>query len=168
MSGYARQTVGLIAEEGGRAEAVAVDIGDELSVRRAVTQVAATFGGPDFAVNNAGIPSTGHILTEMPVHEWERVLRVNLTGTWLRLKYELPVMKQDGGGAIVNVASNGGLYAIPGAPAYVASKHGVVGLSKVAAYEGQFKKQIARAELQRQLRRRIGEQAVQRMTADTD
>ncbi|MER6338233.1 SDR family NAD(P)-dependent oxidoreductase [Streptomyces tendae] len=114
---------------------MAVDIGDELSVQRAVTHVAATFGRLDFAVNNAGIPTTGHILTEILVHEWERVLRVNLTGTWLCLKYQLPVMKQHGGGAIVNVASNGGLYAIPGAPAYMASKHGVVGLPKVAAVD---------------------------------
>ncbi|MGW0819346.1 SDR family NAD(P)-dependent oxidoreductase [Streptomyces viridiviolaceus] len=131
----ARQTVELIAEEGGRAEAVAVDIGDEQSVQRAVTQVVATFGGLDFAVNNAGITSHDRILTEMLVQEWERVLRVNLIGTWLCMKHELPVMKQHGGGAIVNVASNGGLYAIPSAPAYVASKHGVVGLSKVAAVD---------------------------------
>ncbi|MFI0835660.1 SDR family NAD(P)-dependent oxidoreductase [Streptomyces sp. NPDC021140] len=131
----ARQTVGLVAQEGGRAEAMAVDIGDEHSVRRAVAQVVATFGGLDFAVNNGGIPSTGKVLTEMPLHEWEQVMRVNLTGTWLCLKYELPMMKRRGGGAIVNVASNGGLYAIPGAPAYVAGKHGVVGLSKVAAVD---------------------------------
>ncbi|GHB70263.1 short chain dehydrogenase [Streptomyces viridiviolaceus] len=133
--GNARRTVGLIVKEGGRAEAVAVDIGDEQSVQRAVTQVVATFGGLDFAVNSAGVPSYDRVLTEMSVQEWERVLRVNLIGTWLCLKYELPVMKQHGGGAIVNVASNGGLYAIPGAPAYVASKHGVVGLSKVAAVD---------------------------------
>ncbi|WP_280266027.1 SDR family NAD(P)-dependent oxidoreductase [Nocardia wallacei] len=131
----ARETVELIVAEGGRAEAVAVDIGDEQSVQRAIAQVVATFGGFDFAVNNAGVPSTNRIMTEMSVEEWERVLRVNLIGTWLCLKYELPVMKQRGGGAIVNVASNGGLYAIPGAPAYVASKHGVVGLSKVAAVD---------------------------------
>ncbi|MFE9610921.1 SDR family NAD(P)-dependent oxidoreductase [Streptomyces sp. NPDC006012] len=133
----ARQTVELIAKKGGRAEAVAVavDISDEESVQRAVTQVVAAFGGLDFAVNNAGIPSHNRVLTEMSVQEWERVLRVNVIGTWLCMKYELPAMKQHGGGAIVNVASNGGLYAIPGAPAYVASKHGVVGLSKVAAVD---------------------------------
>ncbi|MEU5834918.1 glucose 1-dehydrogenase [Streptomyces diacarni] len=131
----ARQTVELIVKEGAPAEAVAVDIEDEQSVQRAVTQVVATFGGLDFAVNNAGIPSHDRVLTEMSVQEWERVLRVNLIGTWLCLKYELPVMKQHGGGAIVNVASNGGLYAIPSAPAYVAGKHGVVGLSKVAAVD---------------------------------
>ncbi|MEU4969052.1 SDR family NAD(P)-dependent oxidoreductase [Streptomyces smyrnaeus] len=131
----ARQTAELIVKEGGRAEAVAVDIGDEQSVQRAVAQVMATFGGLDFAVNNAGIPSYDRDLTEMSIREWERVLRVNLIGTWLCMKYELPVIKQHGGGAIVNVASNGGLYAIHGAPAYVASKHGVVGLSKVAAMD---------------------------------
>lgn len=131
----ARQTVELIVKEGGRAEAVAVDIGDEQSVQRAVAQVVAAFGGLDFAVNNAGTPSYNQVLTEMSVQEWERVLRVNVIGTWLCMKYELPAMKQRGGGAVVNVASNGGLYAIPGAPAYVAGKHGVVGLSKVAAVD---------------------------------
>lgn len=131
----ARETVQLIAQEGGRAEAVPVDIGDEQSVARAVTQVVAMFGGLDFAVNNAGIPSHNRILTEMSVQEWEHVLRVNVIGTWLCMKYELPAIRQRGGGAIVNVASNGGLYAIPSAPAYVASKHGVVGLSKVAAVD---------------------------------
>ncbi|MFJ2957883.1 SDR family NAD(P)-dependent oxidoreductase [Streptomyces sp. NPDC087270] len=131
----ARRTVELIAREGGRAEAVAVDIGDEESVRRAVAQVVAVFGGLDFAVNNAGVPSHQRVLTEMTVQEWEHVLRVNLIGTWLCMKYELPAMKRRGGGAIVNVASNGGLYAIPGAPAYVAGKHGVVGLSKAAAVD---------------------------------
>ncbi|WP_411146956.1 SDR family NAD(P)-dependent oxidoreductase [Streptomyces sp. x-80] len=131
----ARETVQLIAQEGGRAEAVPVDIGDEQSVERAVTQVVAMFGGLDFAVNNAGIPSHNRILTEMSVQEWEHVLRVNVIGTWLCMKYELPAIRQRGGDAIVNVASNGGLYAIPSAPAYVASKHGVVGLSKVAAVD---------------------------------
>jgi NAD(P)-dependent dehydrogenase (short-subunit alcohol dehydrogenase family) len=131
----ARETVQLIAQEGGRAEAVPVDIGDEQSVERAVTQVVAMFGGLDFAVNNAGIPSHNRILTEMSVQEWEHVLRVNVIGTWLCMKYELPAIRQRGGGAIINVASNGGLYAIPSAPAYVASKHGVVGLSKVAAVD---------------------------------
>lgn len=131
----ARETAELIVREGGRAEAVVVDIGDEQSVQRAVARVVALFGGLDFAVNNAGVPSHNRELTDMTVQEWERVLRVNVIGTWLCMKYELPVMKQRGGGAIVNVASNGGLYAIPSAPAYVAGKHGVVGLSKVAAVD---------------------------------
>ncbi|MCW8216564.1 SDR family NAD(P)-dependent oxidoreductase [Streptomyces griseolus] len=132
----ARETVKLMAGEGGRAEAVAVDIGDEASVRQAVARVMDAFGGLDFAVNNAGIPSHNRVLTDMTLQEWEHVLRVNVIGTWLCMKYELPALQRRGGGAIVNVASNSGLYAIPAAPAYVASKHGVVGLSKVAVGYG--------------------------------
>lgn len=131
----AEETVALITAEGGTATAIAVDVGVEESVRRAVEQVVDAFGGLDFALNNAAIPSLNRSLVELTAQEWERVLRVNLTGTFLCLKYEVPALRQRGGGAIVNMASNGGLYAIPGASAYVASKHGVVGLSKVAAVD---------------------------------
>jgi NAD(P)-dependent dehydrogenase (short-subunit alcohol dehydrogenase family) len=131
----AAETVALIAADGGTAEAIAVDISDERSVEEAVERVVKTFGGLDFALNNAGVPSMGVRLSDMTLPEWERVVRVNLTGTFLCMKHELPVMQRGGGGAIVNTASNGGLYAIPRAPAYVASKHGVVGLSKVAAVD---------------------------------
>lgn len=131
----AAKTVALIAAEGGTAEAIAVDIGDERSVQEAVEHVVKTFGGLDFALNNAGVPSMGVGLADMTLPEWEHIVRVNLTGTFLCMKHELPVMQSRGGGAIVNTASNGGLYAIPHAPAYVASKHGVVGLSKVAAVD---------------------------------
>jgi NAD(P)-dependent dehydrogenase (short-subunit alcohol dehydrogenase family) len=125
----------LVAAEGGTAEAIAADISDERSVEEAVERVVKTFGGLDFALNNAGVPSMDVRLADMTLPEWERVVRVNLTGTFLCMKHELPVMRRQGGGAIVNTASNGGLYAIPHAPAYVASKHGVVGLSKVAAVD---------------------------------
>ncbi|MFJ2226628.1 SDR family oxidoreductase [Streptomyces halstedii] len=101
-----------------------------------MARVMDAFGGLDFAVDNAGIPSHNRILTDMTLQEWEHVLRVNVIGTWLCMKYELPALQRRGGGAIVNVASNGGLYAIPAAPAYVASKHGVVGLSKVTVGYG--------------------------------
>jgi NAD(P)-dependent dehydrogenase (short-subunit alcohol dehydrogenase family) len=131
----AAETVALIAGEGGKAVAIVVDIGDEPAVQDAVDRVITTFGGLDVAVNNAAVPSTNHDLTGIPVEEWDRVVRVNLTGTFLCMKYELPALQRRGGGAIVNVASSGGLYAIPRAPAYVASKHGVVGLSKTAAVD---------------------------------
>lgn len=131
----AAQTTALIAAEGGTAEAIAVDISDEQAVQEAVERVVTTLGGLDFALNNAGVPSMGVRLTDMTLPEWERIVRVNLTGTFLCMKHELPVMQRRGGGAIVNTASNGGLHAIPHAPAYVASKHGVVGLSKVAAVD---------------------------------
>jgi NAD(P)-dependent dehydrogenase (short-subunit alcohol dehydrogenase family) len=131
----AEETVASIVEAGGTATAIAADVADEPSVRAGVAAVVAAFGGLDFAVNNAGVPSTGRQLTDMTPDEWESVLRVNLTGTFLCLRAELPELRSRGGGAIVNIASNGGLHAIPNAPAYVASKHGVVGLTKVAAVD---------------------------------
>lgn len=129
----AAATVEMIKKDGGEALALTVDIAEEESVRAAVERAASAFGGLDFAVNNAGMASHHRQLDQMSLGEFERVVAVNLAGTFLCLKYELPLLT--GGGAIVNVASNGGLYAIPGAPAYVAAKHGIVGLTKVAAVD---------------------------------
>jgi NAD(P)-dependent dehydrogenase (short-subunit alcohol dehydrogenase family) len=128
----AAETVELIEKEGGQALAVTVDIADEDSVKAAIERTVAAYGGLDFAVNNAGMASHHRQLDEMTLAEFNRVLGVNLAGTFLCMKYELPLLN---GGAIVNVASNGGLYAIPHAPAYVAAKHGVVGLTKAAAVD---------------------------------
>ncbi|MFD7923591.1 SDR family NAD(P)-dependent oxidoreductase [Streptomyces sp. NPDC059740] len=131
----AADTAERIKEEGGAALAVCVDVVDEDAVRAAVERTVETCGGLDFAVNNAGLASHHRQLDEMSLEEFERVAHVNLGGTFLCMKYELPALRNRGGGAIVNVASNGGLYAIPTAPAYVAAKHGVVGLTKVAAVD---------------------------------
>jgi NAD(P)-dependent dehydrogenase (short-subunit alcohol dehydrogenase family) len=131
----AARTTALIIEEGGKAIAITADIGDGRSVQQAIAQVVGMFGGLDFALNNAAIPSVNRELTDITFEEWDRVVRVNLTGTFLCMKHEIPELRRRGGGSIVNMASNGGLYAIPRAPAYVASKHGVVGLSKVAAVD---------------------------------
>ncbi|MFJ8806381.1 SDR family NAD(P)-dependent oxidoreductase [Streptomyces sp. NPDC102490] len=131
----AAETTELIRKDGGQAQALPVDIADEDAVRGAVERTVETYGGLDFAVNNAGLDSHHRTLDQMTAEEFEHVVRVNLTGTFLCMKYELPELHSRGGGAIVNVASNGGLYAIPTAPAYVAAKHGVVGLSKVAAVD---------------------------------
>ncbi|MGI5226967.1 SDR family NAD(P)-dependent oxidoreductase [Actinoallomurus sp. CA-142502] len=128
----AAETTEMIRKDGGEALTVFVDIADEASVRAAVERTVTAYGGLDFAVNNAGLASHRR-LDEMTLGEFERVVRVNLAGTFLCMKYELPLL--GGGGAIVNVASNGGLYAIPNAPAYVAAKHGIVGLTKVAAVD---------------------------------
>ncbi|MEV5706189.1 SDR family oxidoreductase [Actinoallomurus sp. NPDC052274] len=133
--GAAAETAELIGRGGGEALAVTVDIADECSVRAAVERTVAAYGGLDFAVNNAGLASHHRRLDQMTLEEFERVVRVNLAGTFLCMRYELPLLRRRGGGAIVNVASNGGLYAIPTAPAYVAAKHGVVGLTKVAAVD---------------------------------
>ena len=139
----AAETAELIRKDGGEALAVTVDIADEDSVREAVQRTVAAFGGLDFAVNNAGMASHNRQLDQMTAGEFERVVQVNLVGTFLCMKRELPLLGGGsggragggGGGAIVNIASNGGLYAIPHAPAYVAAKHGIVGLTKVAAVD---------------------------------
>ncbi len=131
----AAETTELIRKDGGEALTVTVDIADERSVQAAVERTVTAYGHLDFAVNNAGVASHNRQLDQMTLDEFERVIRVNLAGTFLCMKYELPLMKLNGGGAIVNIASNGGLYAIPHAPAYVAAKHGVVGLTKVAAVD---------------------------------
>lgn len=132
----ARDTVAAIEASGGRALPLAVDVADEDSVGTAVTAVAEAFGGLDFAHNNAGVtgePATR--LHEMTTAEWDRIVAINLTGTYNCMKYELALLEERGGGAIVNTSSNAGLYGIPGMPAYVASKHGVVGISKSAAVD---------------------------------
>ncbi|MEV6790751.1 SDR family oxidoreductase [Streptomyces sp. NPDC051320] len=129
----ADETTEMIRKGGGEALTVAVDIADERSVRAAVERTVTAYGGLDFAVNNAGMASHHRQLDRMTADEFERAVHVNLTGTFLCMKYELPLLR--GGGAIVNIASNGGLYAIPHAPAYVAAKHGIVGLTKAAAVD---------------------------------
>jgi NAD(P)-dependent dehydrogenase (short-subunit alcohol dehydrogenase family) len=129
----AAETAELIEKDGGQALALTVDIADEGSVRAAVERTVAAYGGLDFAVNNAGMASDFRRLDEMTLDDFERVVRVNLAGTFLCMKYELPLL--EGGGAIVNIASNGGLYAIPTAPAYVAAKHGILGVTRAAALE---------------------------------
>ncbi|GAA4629392.1 SDR family oxidoreductase [Actinoallomurus vinaceus] len=131
----AAETTEMIRKDNGEALTVTVDIADERSVQAAVERTVTAYGGLDFAVNNAGLDSHHRQLDQMTLDEFERVVRVNLAGTFLCMKYELPVLRRRGGGAIVNIASNGGLYAIPTAPAYVAAKHGIVGLTKVAAID---------------------------------
>ncbi|MCO8305051.1 MULTISPECIES: SDR family NAD(P)-dependent oxidoreductase [Streptomyces] len=131
----AAETTEMIRKDGGEALAVTVDIADEDSVRAAVERTVTAYGGLDFAVNNAGMASHHQQLDQMTLDQFERVVHVNLAGTFLCMKYELPALRRRGGGAIVNIASNGGLYAIPTAPAYVAAKHGIVGLTKVAAVD---------------------------------
>ncbi len=129
------KTAEIITAAGGRALPLKSDISDEDSVREAIATTVDAHGDLHVAVNNAAIPSTGQDLAAMTAAAWERVIAVNLTGTFFSMKYEIPRMRSAGGGAIVNVASNGGLYAIEHAPAYVAGKHGVVGLTKAAAVD---------------------------------
>jgi len=98
--------------------------------------VVETYGRLDCAFNNAGIEETSLLPTAESTEEnWDRVIGTNLKGVWLCMKYELAQMVKQGSGAIVNTASVGGLVGFEGIGAYVASKHGVIGLTKTAALE---------------------------------
>jgi NAD(P)-dependent dehydrogenase (short-subunit alcohol dehydrogenase family) len=131
----AEATAKAIAEAGGVARPVACDVTDEASVAAMVAEVVDTWGRLDFAHNNAGIsPATGDTVVCSKA-DWDAILAVNLTGVWLCMHHEIPAMLAGDGGAIVNTSSGVGLKAFPGQPAYVASKHGVVGLTKAAALE---------------------------------
>lgn len=136
-----QQTVHMITENGGAATFVQVDVTNASEVEALIAQTVRTYGRLDCAYNNAGISGAGiageprTLTAEYPEERWHRVLAVNLTGVWLCMRYEITHMLTQGGGAIVNTASVAGLVGLPYASAYVASKHGVVGLTKTAALE---------------------------------
>jgi NAD(P)-dependent dehydrogenase (short-subunit alcohol dehydrogenase family) len=136
-----QQTVHMITENGGEATFVRVDVTQATEVEAMLTKAVQTYGRLDCAHNNAGISGIGiagaqrAFTAEYPEERWHEVIAINLTGVWLCMKYELQQMLKQGGGAIVNTASVAGLVGLPAASAYVASKHGVVGLTKTAALE---------------------------------
>ncbi|MGW0817900.1 SDR family NAD(P)-dependent oxidoreductase [Streptomyces viridiviolaceus] len=132
----AEKAAAELTAEGIRAAAVEVDVTRPESVETAVTFAVDTFGGLDLAVNNAGIGGPSAPTGEYDVDAYQRVVRTNLDGVFYSMRYELPAIEAAGrGGAIVNVASILGSVAFVGSPAYVAAKHGVVGLTKSAAAE---------------------------------
>lgn len=128
------ETVTLIERAGGRAVFVAADVTSEDDQRQLVAECVSAFGRLDFAHNNAGVDLQATV-EETTVEQWDATLGVNLKGVWLGMKHQLPQMRQHGEGAIVNTASGAGTLAVPGLAAYIASKHGVVGLTKAAALE---------------------------------
>ena len=127
------ETARLIHEAGGEARFVRTDVAQAADVEALVATAVASFGRLDCAFNNAGINIEHGPLTECSEEQWDRILAVNLKGIFLCMKSEIPAMRRAGGGAIVNNASVVGLGGSRGAPAYVASKHGIVGLTRAAA-----------------------------------
>src|SRR4029077_20443068 len=129
----AEGVAGEIASNGGKGAAVTVDVTDPGSVEAAVTTVAKDLGRPEILVNSAGIGAFSRTEEETP-ERWGAIIGVNLTGTFLMCRYTLPHLL-DGGGTIVNVASNAGLMGQPFSAAYCASKGGVVNLTRALADE---------------------------------
>jgi NAD(P)-dependent dehydrogenase (short-subunit alcohol dehydrogenase family) len=128
------QTVRLIEQEGGHAEFLAGDVSVEADCQAAVARTREAFGRLDFAHNNAGVELQDTICGTSE-EDFDRVIAVNLKGVWLGMKHQIPAMLEHGGGSIVNTASLAGLVAVPSLAAYIASKHGVVGLTRSAAVE---------------------------------
>jgi NAD(P)-dependent dehydrogenase (short-subunit alcohol dehydrogenase family) len=130
-----RESVAEIERAGGRAVFVELDVTDLDQVVAAVGTAERTFGGLDWAFNCAGIQGPLTEVAEFDEEAWAQTIAVNLTGVWRCMKHEIQLMLEHGGGAVVNAASNFGLVAAPGMAAYSSSKHGVLGLTKVAAIE---------------------------------
>jgi NAD(P)-dependent dehydrogenase (short-subunit alcohol dehydrogenase family) len=128
-------TVAGIEAAGGEASFIRTDVSDRSEVWAMVEHAVATYGGLDCAHNNAGIAAPLAKLADYPDDGWDRTLAVMLTGVYHCMKAEIPRMLERGGGAIVNTASGVGLVGYPGQAAYTASKHGVLGLTKVAALD---------------------------------
>src|SRR5215207_9394574 len=130
-----QETARLIEEQGGRAIAVKCDVTRSDDVMAALDKTIEAFGRLDFAFNNAGVEQRNAAIAEFEEDEWNRIMDINLRGVFLCMKYEIPLMLKQGGGAIVNTSSGAGVIGIKGGGAYAASKHGVIGLTKSAALD---------------------------------
>jgi NAD(P)-dependent dehydrogenase (short-subunit alcohol dehydrogenase family) len=129
------ETVKVVRADGFDAVAVVVDVGSEESVQQLVAQTVKAFGRLDGAFNNAGVEGASKPLTELTLAEWDRAIRVDLTGVFLCMKHEIPAMLANGGGSIVNTSSAVANLAFPGACEYITAKAGVLGLTRAAAVD---------------------------------
>jgi NAD(P)-dependent dehydrogenase (short-subunit alcohol dehydrogenase family) len=130
-----KQVAEEIVKSGGEAIFVAGDASKAADNEQLVKEAVKKFGKLDIAVNNAGIGGASAPTGEYPIDSWQKVIDVNLTGVFYGMRYQLPEMVKAGGGSVVNVASILGSVGFENAPAYVAAKHGVVGLTKASALE---------------------------------
>jgi len=133
--GGGEETVRMIKQTGGDAMFIQCDVSQAAEVKAAVDKTVEIYGRLDYAFNNAGIQVGPNPIVDCPEETWNKVLSINLTGVWLCMKYEIPQMLKQGKGAIVNTASVAGLLGTTGISSYTASKHGVVGITKVVALE---------------------------------
>ena len=130
------ETVGLIRAAGGEGLFVQADVSKAAEVEALIKKTVEKFGRLDVAFNNAGIEGNWVPIVSQSEQDWDSTININLKGVWLCLKYEIrQMLKQGGGGAIVNMSSVAGLMGSAGAATYCASKHGVIGLTKSAALE---------------------------------
>ena len=131
----AEDVAAAIAAAGGTAQAYEVDVADAIEVAAMIDATLRAFGGLNLAVNNAGVGGPSAPTADYPIDGWQMVMNINLNGVFYGMKYEIAAMLKSGGGAIVNMSSILGSVGFANAPAYVAAKHGVNGLTKTAAIE---------------------------------
>lgn len=129
------ETVRLIEKASGEAMFIHADVSRADEVQALIDEVVRSLGRVDYAHNNAGVLGKMSSTADCTEEEWDRTIAINLKGVWLCMRSEIPQMLSQGGGAIVNTSSAAGLVAFQGLPAYVASKHGVAGLTKAAALD---------------------------------
>jgi len=124
-----------IEENGGDAVFLKADTSSPSDSEKSVSEAVRQFGKLDIAINNAGIGGPQHPVGEYPIDGWDKVISINLSGVFYGMRYQIPAMLQNGKGSIVNVASILGSVGFANSAAYVAAKHGVLGLTKSAALE---------------------------------
>jgi NAD(P)-dependent dehydrogenase (short-subunit alcohol dehydrogenase family) len=129
------ETEKLVRDRGGEAVFMTADVAVEDDARTLVRTAVDTFGGLDYAVNNAGIDGDLLPLADQSAAGWQRVIDVNLSGVFYGLKHQIPALIARGGGSVVNISSTAGVRGYPGLSPYSAAKHGVNGLTKSAAIE---------------------------------
>jgi NAD(P)-dependent dehydrogenase (short-subunit alcohol dehydrogenase family) len=130
-----KETARMIEELGGQALAVRCDVTQSEEVRAALQQAVSAYGRLDIAFNNAGAEQKVNPTAEITEQEWDRIIAINLRGVFVCMKHEIPLMLDQGGGAIVNTSSGAGIRGFGGGAAYTAAKHGVIGLTKDSAVD---------------------------------
>lgn len=133
--GQAQAIAERISSQGGEAIAIKADVSEPDEIQSSILETVEKYQRLDIAVNNAGIGGDQAETSEIPVDSWRRVTSINLDGVFYCMKYEIPQMLKNGGGSIINISSILGQVGFARASAYVAAKHGVVGLTQAAAIE---------------------------------
>jgi NAD(P)-dependent dehydrogenase (short-subunit alcohol dehydrogenase family) len=128
-------TVATIQAAGGEVMAIACDVSQPEQVEAAVARTVETFGRLDIAFNNAGVENKASPVAEIELAEWDRILDINLRGTFVCMRQELAQMLRQGGGVVINTSSGAGVRGVAGGAAYAASKHAIIGLTKSAALD---------------------------------
>jgi len=130
-----REPEAALKQAGGEVLVIACDVSVPEQVEAAVAQVVERFGRLDIAFNNAGVENKATPLHEIELQEWDRILNINLRGTFVCMKHEIAQMLRQGGGVVVNTSSGAGIRGVAGGAAYAATKHALIGMTKSAALD---------------------------------